>query len=273
MSELGQEIETATYQSSIRLDALDRSILRLKDGIETSRLVPFRNMTLRSKAILRDLTNRYGKPAELTVENEQIELDAGIVQQLEPALLHLLQNAYDRGIESVEQRLKSGKPVQGMISIALNRRGNIYRLTITDDGGGIDGDLIHQIARSKGFKLSQTRTPVELLAVLCQPGFSSSHSVSEVSGRGVGMDVVLAQIASIGGKLSLETILGQGTKFTIEVPAPQLLVPCVLLQVGDRTVALPTDEILETVLMSSIPSVALDVDAGLCTWMLTTSQG
>jgi chemotaxis protein histidine kinase CheA len=273
MSELGQEIETASYQSSTRLDALDRSILRLKDGIETSRLVPFRNMTLRARAILRDLTNRYGKPAELIVVNEQIELDAGIVQQLEPVLLHLLRNAYDHGLEPVEQRLKAGKPAQGMIHLSLNRWGNLYRLTIEDDGGGIDRDRIAQIAKSKGFNLDRTSTSGELLAVLCQPGFSSSNTVSEVSGRGVGMDVVTAQIASINGKLSLETAIGHGTKFTIEVPAPQLLVPCVLFQVGDRIIALPTDEILETSLIGSMFAEPLDEDLGLCTWTLSTGQG
>jgi chemotaxis protein histidine kinase CheA len=273
MSELGQEIETATYQSATRLDALDRSILRLKDGIETSRLVPFRNMTLRSKAILRDLTNRYGKPAELIALNEQIELDAGIVQQLEPALLHLLRNAYDHGLEPAEARLKAGKPAQGMILISLNRRGNLYRLTIEDDGGGIDPDFIHQLAIQKGFYLNRTRTSAELLAVLCQPGFSSSSNVSEVSGRGVGMDVVAAQIASINGRLSLETTIGHGTKFTIEVPAPQLLVPCVLLQVGDRTIAFPTDEILETALMSTMTTESVEEGTSLCTWKITTSQG
>jgi chemotaxis protein histidine kinase CheA len=274
MSELGQEIETATFNNSSRLDALDRSILRLKNGIETSRLIPFRNLTLRAKAILRDLTNRYGKPAELIAHNERIELDAGIVQQLEPVLLHLLRNAYDHGLESPHHREAAGKPAQGTIKVAIERLGNLYRLTVTDDGGGIDRDRIAEIARSKGFSLQQTATDAELLAVLCQPGFSSSSTVTEVSGRGVGMDVVLTQIASIGGKLTLSTQLGRGTEFTIAVPAPQLLVPCILLRVGERTVALPTDEVLETALMSSlVPEFMQDKDLTLCNWALTTSQG
>jgi chemotaxis protein histidine kinase CheA/CheY-like chemotaxis protein len=274
MSELGQEIETTTYQNHSHLDALDRSIIRLKDGIETSRMVPFRNLTLRAKAILRDLTNRYGKPAELIVENEQIELDAGIIQQLEPALLHLLRNAYDHGLETVAQRLAAGKPARGTIYVSLHRRGNLYRLEVEDDGGGIDADAIRQIAKLKGFSVGKTLTNSELLAVLCQPGFSSSSTVSEVSGRGVGMDVVVTQIASIGGKLSLETSVGRGTKLTIEVPAPQLLVPCVLLQVGERTVAFPTEEVLETALLSSLAAkMSADDDIGLCAWTLTTIRG
>jgi chemotaxis protein histidine kinase CheA/CheY-like chemotaxis protein len=274
MSELGQEIETATYHNSSRLDALDRSILRLKDGIETSRLIPFRNLTLRAKAILRDLTNRYGKPAELVAHNDRVELDAGIVQQLEPVLLHLLRNAYDHGLESPQQRESAGKPSQGKIEVSIDRLGNLYRLIVTDDGGGIDRARIAQIARSKSFPLQQTATDTELLAVLCQPGFSSSSTISEVSGRGVGMDVVLTQIANIGGKLTLDTQLGRGTTFTIEVPAPQLLVPCILIRVGERIVALPTDEVLETALMSAVaPEFIQDNDLNLCNWTLTTNQG
>ena len=273
MSELGQEIETATYQSQDRLAALDRSILRLKDGVETSRLVPFRNLTQRARAILRDLTNRYGKPAILTVENEQVELDAGVIQQLEPAILHLIRNAYDHGVEPAAQRLALGKPERGTIHISLTRRGNLYRLELEDDGAGIDAQIVQQIATSKGFPIARTSTPSELLAVLCQPGFSSSDTISEVSGRGVGMDVVVAQIASMGGKLSLETTVGRGTKFAIDVPAPQLLVPCVLFQVGDRTIGFPTEEVLETALISSMSAQMSTDDGSLCTWTLNTRQG
>jgi chemotaxis protein histidine kinase CheA len=274
MSELGQEIETATYHNSSRLDALDRSILRLKDEIETSRLIPFRNLTLRAKAILRDLTNRYGKPAELVAQNDRVELDAGIVQQLEPVLLHLLRNAYDHGLESPQQREAAGKPDRGTIKVSIERLGNLYRLIVSDDGSGIDRERITQIARSKGFSLQQTATDAELLAVLCQPGFSSSSTVSEVSGRGVGMDVVFTQIASIGGNLTLDTQLGRGTTFTIAVPAPQLLVPCVLVRVSDRLVAIPSDEVIETALMSSLtPEFTPHNELALCHWTLTSSQG
>jgi chemotaxis protein histidine kinase CheA len=277
MSELGQEIETVTQQTSGRLDKLDRSILRLKDGIETSRLVPFRNLSLRARAIVRDLSNRYGKPVELSVEGEQVELDASILQQIEPALLHLLRNAYDHGLESVENRLALGKPAQGTIQLSLHRRGNLYRLVLKDDGGGIDAQAIARLAKEKGFVLNQTPTAAELLAVLCQPGFSSRSAVTEVSGRGVGMDVVAGQIAAMNGKLSLETRPGQGTAFTIEVPAPQLLVPCVLLEVGDsagvRTIALPTDDVLETILLSPDQISSLEGKNPLLNWSVKTSRG
>jgi chemotaxis protein histidine kinase CheA len=249
MSELGREIEISTQQTTGSLANLDRNILQLKDRIESSRLVPFRNLTMRARAILRDLTNRYGNPAELIVENDAIELDAGVVQQLEPVMLHLLRNAYDHGLESRPVRLAAGKSEVGRIQISLQRRGNSYILDVSDDGAGINASEIARKAQSKGFGLSNTGTAAGLLAVLCQPGLSSRDTVSEVSGRGVGMDVVASQVEAMGGKLSLKTVLGEGTTFSIEVPTPQLLVSCVLVQVGDRIIAMPTEEVLETILI------------------------
>ncbi len=251
MSELGREIEISTQQTTNSLVGLDRNILSLKDRIESSRLVPFRNLIMRARAILRDLTNRYDKPAELAIENESIELDAGVVQQLEPVLLHLLRNAYDHGLESPAIRQANGKPVNGKIRVSLKRRGNAYILEIGDDGAGINASEIARKAQAKGFGLTNTGTAAGLLAVLCQPGLSSKDMVSEVSGRGVGMDVVSNQVEAMGGKLTLQTVLGQGTTFFVEVPAPQLLVSCVLVKVGDRTIAIPTEEVLETMLIDN----------------------
>ncbi|MGF1604678.1 MAG: response regulator [Thermosynechococcaceae cyanobacterium] len=271
MSELSKEIDGMTQQTVSGMTQLDRNLLRLKDGIESTRLLPFKNLSLRAKAIIRDLTNRYDKPAKLVIRGERLELDAGVIQQLEPALLHLLRNAYDHGIESVEERMSQGKSVQGTIQLSLQRRGNIYRLTLQDDGRGIDAAAIQQKAQEKGFRLTQTQSADDLLAVLCQPGFSSRSVAGDVSGRGVGMDVVAGQIKTMGGRLSLESRLGQGSTFTIEVPAPQLLVPCVLLQVGKRIVAIPAEEIRETVLASSIQVVAND--SALCQWTVATARG
>lgn len=245
MSELGREIETANHHTSTNLSQLDRHILQLKDRVEASRLVPFRNLTLRARAILRDLTNRYKKSAELVVINENIELDAGVVQQLEPVMLHLIRNAYDHGLEAKAARLAAGKPAGGIITLELQRRGNVYLLAVSDDGGGINASEIARKAQAKGFGITNTGTAAGLLAVLCQPGLSSRDTVSEVSGRGVGMDVVASQVEAMGGKLSLKTALGQGTTFTIEIPASQLLVSCVLVQVGDRVIALPSEEVIE----------------------------
>lgn len=272
MSELGAELEGTAQQTVDSLEQLNRNVSRLKDGIETNRLVPFSNLTLRARAILRDLTSRYTKPARLKLVGEQVELDAGVVQQLEPALLHLLRNAYDHGIESRDERLSQGKPEEATIQITLERQGNLYRLLLQDDGRGIDGQKVSRIAQERGFALTQIQNSADLVAVLCQPGFSSRDTVSEVSGRGVGMDVVANQIASIGGCLHVETQLGQGTTFILEIPAPQLLVPCILLQVGRRTVALPTDDIRE-IMMAGTMHIQPPQKEDASKWDISTDRG
>ncbi len=258
LSELGAEVSTSNYQTAESIQRLDRNILDLQQTVEASRLVPFKTLSFRARGILRDLTNRFGKPAQLIVQGEQLELDAGTVQGLEPALLHLIRNAYDHGLESPAERLAQGKPEQGTLTLSLRRQGNTYSLTLQDDGRGVDAKLIQQVAQKKGLPLKNTDTPARLLAVLCQPGFSSRDAVTDISGRGVGMDVVASQVNSLGGRLGLNTVLGQGTTFDLQIPVPRLLVRCVLVQSGDRTLAIPADEVITTNLMDNLSATLAD---------------
>jgi chemotaxis protein histidine kinase CheA len=252
LSELGAEVTTSARQTSDNLQLLERNVLNLQQTVEESRLIPFRTLGLRAKGILRDLVTRMGKPAQLVLEGEKIELDAGTSQSLEPILLHLIRNAFDHGLEAIEERIAAGKPEQGKILISLVRRGNSYLLNVQDDGKGIDAEAIQQIALAKGLPLTQTDSAANLLAVICQSGFSSQANISEVSGRGVGMDVVANQIVSLGGRISLDTSKGKGTTFRMQIPVPQLLVRCVLVRAGDRTFAIPSDEIITTTLWSNL---------------------
>lgn len=132
------------------------------------------------------------------------------------------------------------------------RRGNSFILQIKDDGRGIDPAKIASIAQSKGLPLTDTSTPQKLLAVICQPGFTSAKAVTDVSGRGVGMDVVASQVAAMGGHIELDTTVGKGTTFTIQIPVPQMLVRCMLLQAGDFQFAVPTAEIFTTLLLGDL---------------------
>ncbi|NJN59823.1 MAG: response regulator [Leptolyngbyaceae cyanobacterium SL_5_9] len=257
LSELGRETERIVRQTAESLQNLDTNLLRLQDTVEDSRLVPFQNLGFRARAILRDLTTRYGKPAQLVIQGEQIELDVSTARSLEPALLHLIRNAYDHGLETTDQRLAHGKPEQGTISLSLQRRGNTFQLSLQDDGRGMDANAIQTRAKALGLPLTQCQTSAEMLSVICQPGFSSEAEVSELSGRGVGMDVVSAQVARLGGKLSLDTTPGVGTTFNLQFPVPHLLVPCLILQAGDRTFAIPTESIKTTALLDSLNVVLL----------------
>ncbi|WP_019500044.1 response regulator [Pseudanabaena sp. PCC 6802] len=252
LSELGAEVTASARQTSDNLQQLERNVLNLQQTVEESRLIPFRILGLRARGILRDLVTRFGKPAQLVIEGEQIELDAGTSQTLEPILLHLIRNAYDHGLESASDRANAGKPSQGTITVALKRQGNSYLLDVKDDGIGMDPAKIRAIAQSKRLPLTRTDTPADILAVICQSGFSSQSTVSDISGRGVGMDVVATQITRLGGRLSLNTTLGAGTTFNMQIPVPQLLVRCVLVRAGDRTFAIPTDEIITTTLWGNL---------------------
>jgi chemotaxis protein histidine kinase CheA/CheY-like chemotaxis protein len=266
LAELGAEAEKSALLTAGSLESLDRNILRLRQTVEQSRLVPFKNLAFRARAILRDLTVRFSKPARLVVEGEKVELDAGTSSKLEPVLLHLIRNAYDHGLESPQERSERGKPEQGTITLSLKRKGNAYQLDIGDDGRGIDAEAIRQSAQAKGLPLTSTQTPTELLAVICQPGFSSKTDVSEISGRGVGMDVVASQVASLGGRLSLMTQPGIGTIFEIQFPVPQLLVSCVLLEAGDRTFAIPSQDIIKTTILGNLQATRTSDLNAICSW-------
>ena len=252
LAEIGAETGKTTQQVAEYLQSVDRHVLKLQTTIEESRLVPFQNLSFRAKAILRDLTTRYNKPAQLLVQGEKTELDVTIARNLEPALLHLIRNAYDHGLEAPAERAAKGKPERGTITLSLQRLGNRFQFEIHDDGRGMDVNAIQARAEALHLPLSSVQTPAELLAVICQPGFSAQNQVSEISGRGVGMDVVVAQVARLGGRLNLSTVPEKGTTFQLQFPVPRLLVPCVLLQAGDQTVAIPEDDIRTITLFSDL---------------------
>lgn len=252
LSEIGAETGKTSQQVAESFQRIERNTAKLQTTIEDSRLVPFQNLSLRAKAILRDLITRYGKPARLVVQGDQTELDVGIIKDLEPALLHLIRNAYDHGLEPPEERLAQGKPEQGTLTLSLRRQGNWFQFQIQDDGRGIDPKVVQSRASALGLPLTQTQASADLLAVICQPGFSSQTQVNEISGRGIGMDVVSAQVARLDGRLEIQTTPGIGTTFQLKFPVPRLLVPCILLQAEDHIFAIPNDDIRTIALFSSL---------------------
>ncbi|HEY9609207.1 response regulator, partial [Allocoleopsis sp.] len=173
-------------------------------------------------------------------------------RNLEPLLLHLIRNAYDHGLESSAERVAGRKPEQGTLTLSLLRQGNLFQFELKDDGRGMDAKAVQARAEALGLPLSNTETPAELLAVICQPGFSSRSQVNEISGRGIGMDVIAAQVARLGGRLTLHSVPGSGTTFHLQFPVPHLLVSCVVLRSGDSTFALPVEDIKTLNLLSNL---------------------
>jgi chemotaxis protein histidine kinase CheA len=274
LSEIGAEAGKTAQQLTENMRTVDTSVLQLQNTVEDSRLVPFYSLGFRAKAILRDLTTRYGKSAQLVIQGEQTELDVSIARNLEPALLHLIRNAYDHGLESPAERVAQGKPEQGTIVLSLQRQGNTFRLELGDDGRGLDPQAIQTKAETLGLPLTSTQTPAELLAVICQPGFTSATQASEVSGRGVGMDVVAAQVTRLGGRLSLQTVSGTGTTFRLQFPVPRLLVSCVVLQAGYQTFAIPEDHIKTIALLNTLnASRTSDANSAYSCWTIQDDAG
>ncbi|MGF1523069.1 MAG: response regulator [Leptolyngbyaceae cyanobacterium] len=273
LSELGAETEKSAKQMTESLQFLDRNILRLQATVEESRLVPFRNLAFRARAILRDLITRFQKPAKLVIQGEHTELDVGSARSLEPALLHLIRNAFDHALELPQDRQAAGKPEQGTLTLSLQRLGNLYRLSLQDDGRGMNAQAICDRAQTLGLPLSDTSTASNLLAVICQPGFSSETEVSDISGRGVGMDVVAAQVTRLGGKLTVETHPGRGTTFSLQFPVPHLLVPCMLLQAGDRTFAVPTEDVRNAALIESLQAIQVKEKDSAYSWQIEQDNG
>ncbi len=268
LSELGLEAARSAHQTQLNLKQLDQSLGGLQQAVESHRLIPFQSLVLKLRATLRDLSTRLEKPAQLWVTGEGILIDAGAARKLEPVLLHLLRNAYDHGLESERERQALGKPSEGTLRLELQRIGNRYLLTLADDGRGIDPAQVEASAAAKGMPLQKTRTPSELLAVICQPGFSTQTRVTDISGRGVGMDVVAEVVKSLGGTLTLETQIGAGTRFHLEIPVPHLLVDCVVLKAGNQTFALPVETIDTTALLDTLSLQILPPDSGLCSYQL-----
>ncbi|MGB6014238.1 MAG: response regulator, partial [Nodosilinea sp.] len=273
LSELGAEAGKSTQQMTDSLQYLDSRVLKLQTTVEDSRLVPFSNLGFRARAILRDLTTRFQKPVRLVVVGERIELDVGTARSLEPALLHLIRNAFDHAIEPVADRQRQGKSEQGTLTLTLRRQGSAYQLDVEDDGRGIDAQAVQARAKSLGLPLIQTDTAADLLAVICQPEFSSETQVSDLSGRGVGMDVVVAQMQKLGGKLTLDTELDIGTTFHLQFPVPHLLVSCVVIQAGDRSFAIPTEDIRTTTLFESLKATPVTDLNALHSWQVETADG
>ena len=236
--ELGEEIEY------LRQD-LDRIYTQLTQ----SRLVPFKNLANRFLPQLKRLCQRYNKQVELVILGEDVPIDQVILEQLQTPLNHLLINAFDHGIESPETRSKIGKPETAIITIGAVVSGNQVIISLKDDGDGINLNEVYAKAIEKN--ICSAKIPVsdiprqEILDFIFQPNFSTRNAVSEMSGRGMGMDIVRSQINRLRGNIQVETWQGEGTTFTIKLPLGLSLVTLLTCAVGENAIAILANDILD----------------------------
>ena len=212
----------------------------LQDGLLRTRLIPFVQVVPRLHRLVRQTADTLGKSARLEVLGPEVELDRTILDRLVAPLEHLLRNAIDHGLEDPKTRVLHGKPATGRVTLALRREGNDAVITLSDDGKGLDLHAIRKQAIARGLMAADARLPDEaLLQFILEPGFTTSGKVTQISGRGVGLDVVASEIKAANGSISLGSVPGKGAHFTIRLPLTLAIIDAFLVSAGDNIYAVP----------------------------------
>ncbi len=233
LGELQGESETLLLQQARIADDL-------QDGLLRTRMVPFVQSVPRLHRLVRQTAQHVGREARLEVFGPEVELDRGIQERVMAPLEHLLRNAVAHGIEPPREREALGKPRAGVISLILDREGNDVVITVADDGAGLNLDAIRRRAVERGLLADSAEVSEEKLAqLILESGFSTAETVTQVAGRGVGLDVVNTEIKQLSGSFSLDTQPGRGTSFTIRLPLTLAIIEALLVEVGDEVYAIP----------------------------------
>jgi two-component system chemotaxis sensor kinase CheA len=228
------------------LAQLERNTRDLQESVMSIRMMPMSFVFSRFPRVVRDTAGKLGKEVELKTEGEATELDKGLIEKLADPLTHLVRNSLDHGIETPEQRLEKGKPRHGTLTLrAFQQGGNIY-VEVSDDGNGLNRDKILAKARERGMAVSDTMTDQEVYALIFEAGFSTAEKITDVSGRGVGMDVVRRNIREMGGSVEIDSASGHGTRITIRLPLTLAILDGLSIAVGDETFIIPLTYISES---------------------------
>ncbi len=226
---------------------LSRSTHDLQEQVMRVRMLPLAHLFSRFPRLIRDLANSLGKKIRLEVEGEETELDKGVIEQLGDPLTHLLRNCADHGIESPELRRDAGKEEEGVIHISASHRGGSVELEIRDDGAGLDTQRIHAKAVESGLVgPDDDLADAQIHNLIFRPGFSTAEAVSDLSGRGVGMDVVRRNVEGFNGSITVDSVRGEGSSFRIRVPLTLAILDGQRLRVGDQTFIIPLLSVVES---------------------------
>ncbi len=236
---------SALNETVIQINKITSDLQNITMG---ARMVPIEQVFNRFPRMVRDLTKKLGKDIDLVIEGKETELDRKIIDEIADPLLHLVRNSIDHGIENPEDRKRSGKPAQGTLRLAAKQEGNSIVIIVEDDGRGINVEDIKRKAVEKGFISQQELEQMDeasIINLIFVPGFSTATEVTDISGRGVGLDVVKATIQSLNGTISVENRPGQGTIFTISLPLTLAIIQALMITVGQEIYAIPLANIAE----------------------------
>ncbi|WP_024546894.1 response regulator [Picosynechococcus sp. NKBG15041c] len=241
VQEIQEDLELMRWEFQDSLDGLRQQLESLSQDLIQSRLMPFGNLARRFRQSLETLSKRHPQTAHLAIEGEQVLVDQGILEQLRTPLTHLIRNAFDHGIEPPETRRQSQKAAAGTIHLGAQIRGNIVEILVQDDGRGVDLERVWQKAIAKGLCPPDQRPPeAEILEYLFAPGFSTRETVNDLSGRGLGLDIVRLELAELKGTISVKSKRHRGTRFTIRIPLNFNILPLLLCRCQKQAIAFPS---------------------------------
>ncbi len=243
------------------IDQLTRVSNSLQQGVLNTRMVPVGPLFNRFKRSIRDIAQELDKRVHLEIEGEKTELDKRMIDEIGDPLNHLIRNCVDHGIEPAEIRIRHGKPEVATVTLSASHRGNNVFITVEDDGSGIDTERVKQIAVSRGLVSRDTADTLaehDLVELIFQPGFSTAATVSDISGRGVGMDIVRTKIARLNGTIEVGSRPGQGTKFTIRLPLTLTITRCMLFRLRYGVLAVPIENVREIVSVAGHQSLLVN---------------
>jgi two-component system chemotaxis sensor kinase CheA len=221
----------------------------LQEQVMKSRMLPVESVFNRLPRVVRDVAAKQGKQVDFVVEGKETELDRSVIEEIGDPLLHLIRNAVAHGIETPGERLALGKPATGSLKLAARHAGSFIVISLEDDGNGIDVEAVRRKAVERGVITSERAgrmSEQEAVQLIFTPGLSTAQELSDVSGRGVGLDVVRSNVEQINGSVEVQTRQGQGTTFTIRLPLTLAIVQSLLVRVADGVYALPIQSVTET---------------------------
>lgn len=247
---LAQETKIKAFDEP--LSQLGRISGEIQELVTKLRMVPVSMVFDRLPRLVRDLSRQMGKEVRLVVEGRETELDRTVIDEIGDPMVHLLRNSLDHGLESPDERVKNGKPREGTITVAAYQEGNGVIIEVQDDGRGIDTNKVRRKAVERGIvtaEQAQLMTDEEAIRLILLPGFSTADVVTDLSGRGVGMDAVKSKVESLGGQFQVFSKLGRGTRVVIRLPLTLAIVLALLIRVGEEIYAISLENVEETLLV------------------------
>ncbi|MFP8965273.1 chemotaxis protein CheA [Pokkaliibacter sp. CJK22405] len=230
------------------LSLLERNMRDLQEEVMRIRMMPIASIFNRFPRLVHDVSKQLGKQVELVIFGEQTELDKTVLEKIGDPLVHLIRNSLDHGLEPTEERIALGKPEMGTVSLSASQQGGHILIEVTDDGRGLNPQKLRSKAIEKGLiSEEQNLTDDDLRQLIFMPGFSTAAKLSDISGRGVGMDVVRRNIESLGGDISIHSQIGKGTTLSIRLPLTLAILDGQLIRVGDQIYIIPLVSIVESI--------------------------